>query len=67
MASPKLEKMQRIAPLVPVNDEFNLRRKDRLDKSARENIYNNYLLPVLSDRWIENPCYLVRMFWRISL
>jgi hypothetical protein len=49
MASPKLEKMQRIAPLVPVNDEFNLRRKDRPDKSARENIHNNCLLPVLSD------------------
>jgi hypothetical protein len=48
MASPYLEKMQRIAPLVPVNDEFYLRRKDRFDKSARKNIYRNCLLPVLS-------------------
>jgi hypothetical protein len=48
MASPQLEKKQRISPLVPVNDEFKIRGKDRLDKSARKNIYRNCLLPVLS-------------------
>jgi hypothetical protein len=57
MASPKLEKMQRIAPLVPVNDEFNLRRKDRLDKSASESIHDNCLLPVLFDGSTKIPCY----------
>jgi hypothetical protein len=49
--------MQRIAPLVPVNDELKLRRKDRLDKSARVNIHNNCLLPVLSDGSTKIPCY----------
>jgi hypothetical protein len=70
MASPKLEKMQRISPLVPVNDEFYLRRKDRFDKSARKNIYRNCLLPVLSllaNGLIEVPCYLFKMFWRMLL
>ncbi len=65
MASPKLEKMQRISPLVPVNDEFYLRRKNWFDKSARKNIYRNCLLPVLSllpNGLIEVPCYLFKMF-----
>jgi hypothetical protein len=64
MASPRLEKMQRISPLVPVNDESNLRRKDRFDKSARKNIYRNCLLPVLSCSLrgsIRIPCYRIRL------
>ena len=32
-----------------MNDEFDLRRKDRFDKSDRANIHSNCLLPVLSD------------------
>jgi hypothetical protein len=44
MASPWLEKMQRISPLVPVNDEFYLRRKDRFDKSARKKYLQKLLV-----------------------
>ena len=46
---------------------FNLSRKERFNKGARAIIHRNCLLPVLSDGWIEMPCYLFRMFWRMSL
>jgi hypothetical protein len=51
----------------PCERRFNLRRKERFNKGARAIIHSNCLLPVLSDGWIEIPCYLFRMFWRLSL
>jgi hypothetical protein len=51
----------------PCERRVNLRRTERFDKGARAIIHSNCLLPVLSDGWIEIPCYLFRMFWRMSL
>jgi hypothetical protein len=55
------------AGMVSCKDKFNLRRKARFNKGARAIIHSNRLLPVLSDGWIEIPCYLFRMFRRMSL
>jgi len=51
----------------PCERRFNLRLKETFNKGARAIIHSNCLLPVLSDGWIEIPCYLFRMFWRLSL
>jgi hypothetical protein len=50
----------------PCERQFNLRREERFDKSARAIIHSNCLLPVLSEGSIEIPCYLFRMFWRMA-
>jgi hypothetical protein len=51
----------------PCERRFNLRRAKRFNKRVARIIHNSCLLPVLSDSRIENPCYLFRMFWRMSL
>jgi len=67
MASPWLEKRQRMCSSGPCERQFNLLREERFNKGARATIHRDRLLPVLSDGWIEIPCYLFRMLWRMSL